>query len=55
MIVCPKGNQIFSVQTYNNRKSLEFALQHIGKSVERYEFLIFLMCAHCGLFYYLSV
>ncbi len=32
---------------------LEFAesLQHTSKSVERYAFLIWILCTHCGLFY----
>ena len=36
---------------------LEFAesLQHTSKSVERYPFLIWILCTHCGLFYYLNV
>ncbi len=35
------------------QRVLEFAesLQHTSKSVERYAFLIWILCTHCGLFY----
>ncbi len=33
---------------------MEFAesLQHTSKSIEHYAFLIWILCTHCGLFYY---